>query len=410
MIPMLAGKRILLIIGGGIAAYRSLELIRRLRERGAQVSVIMTAAAREFITPLSAASLSGEAIHTELFDLTSETEIGHIQLSRSADLLLIAPATADLMAKLASGLAGDLASTVLLATDKAVLAAPAMNVRMWHHPATRRNLATLAADGVEFVGPVEGSMACGEFGMGRMAEPDDILTALERKLTRSSRLAGRKVLITAGPTREAIDPVRYLSNHSSGKQGYAIAAAAAALGAETVLVSGPVNLTAPFGVRQIEVESARDMLEAVIAELPCAIAIFTAAVADWRLALPCNAKIKREPGRPPELKLTENPDILRTIATLDRNRPALVVGFAAETGRVTENGLTKLKAKGCDVILANDVSRDTGVLGGERNRVHVISGAGVESWPELSKTEVGRRLMDLLAGRLETPPPARAAE
>jgi phosphopantothenoylcysteine decarboxylase/phosphopantothenate--cysteine ligase len=406
---MLAGKRILLIIGGGIAAYRSLELIRRARERGARVSVIMTAAAREFITPLSAASLSGETTHTELFDLTEETEIGHIELSRSADLLVIAPATADLMAKLASGLAGDLASTVLLATDKPVLAAPAMNVRMWHHPATQRNLATLAADGVELVGPVEGSMACGEFGMGRMAEPEDILAAIVGALTADRRLAGRKVLVTAGPTREAIDPVRYLSNRSSGKQGYAIAAAAAALGAETVLISGPVNLTAPLGVRRIEVESARQMLEAVLAELPSTIAVFTAAVADWRVAEPRQSKIKREPGRPPGLALTENPDILGTVARLERNRPALVVGFAAETDQVTAHGSAKLKAKGCDLIIANDVSPHTGVLGGERNRVHVISAAGVESWPELSKREVAARLMKLLARRIETSP-AKAAE
>jgi phosphopantothenoylcysteine decarboxylase/phosphopantothenate--cysteine ligase len=405
---MLQGKRILLIIGGGIAAYRSLELIRRLREAECGVSVIMTAAAAEFVTPLSASSLAGEKTHTDLFDLVAETEIGHIQLSRSADLVVIAPATADLLAKLAAGIANDLASTVLLATDKPVVAAPAMNVRMWFHAATQRNLARLRADGVEFVGPEEGAMACGEFGMGRMAAPEDILAAVEGKLAARGPLSGRKVLVTAGPTREAIDPVRYLSNQSSGKQGYAMAAAAAALGADTVLVSGPVSLPAPAGARRIEVESARDMLRAVEAELPCDIAIFTAAVADWRVAAAAGKKLKRGRGRPPELALVENPDILKTIATATDNRPALVVGFAAETDQVIAHGMEKLKAKGCDLIVANDVSAETGVLGGERNRVHIISAPGVESWRDMSKREVADKLMKLLAGRLRAP--ARAAE
>jgi phosphopantothenoylcysteine decarboxylase/phosphopantothenate--cysteine ligase len=406
---MLEGKRILLIIGGGIAAYRSLELIRRLRERQCVVSVVMTAAAKEFITPLSAASLSGEKTHTELFDLVAETEIGHIQLSRSADLVVIAPATADLLAKLAAGIAGDLASTVLLATDKPVLAVPAMNVRMWFHVATQRNVATLKADGVEFIGPEEGPMACGEFGPGRMAQPEDILAAIERKLAGGRfPFTGRKVLVTAGPTREAIDPVRYLTNQSSGKQGYAIAAAAAALGADTVLVSGPVNIAKPAGVRQVKVESARDMLQAVEAELPCDIAIFTAAVSDWRIATPQQSKIKRQPGRPPHLTLEDNPDILKAVVSAKAGRPTMVVGFAAETGDVIARGMEKLKAKGCDLIIANDVSPETGVLGGERNRVHVISAGGTESWPDMTKQEVAERLMNYLAGQLSAP--AKAAE
>ncbi|MDP9138803.1 MAG: bifunctional phosphopantothenoylcysteine decarboxylase/phosphopantothenate--cysteine ligase CoaBC [Pseudomonadota bacterium] len=404
---MLEGKRILLIIGGGIAAYRSLELIRRLRERQCGVSVILTAAASQFITALSASSLSGEKTHTELFDLTAETEIGHIQLSRSADLVVIAPATADLLAKLAAGIANDLASTVLLATDKPVLAAPAMNVRMWLHAATQRNCRRLAEDGVAFVGPEEGPMACGEFGMGRMPDPETIVAAIAAKLARSGPFSGKKVLVTAGPTREAIDPVRYLSNQSSGKQGYAVAAAAAALGAETVLVSGPVSLPAPTGVRRILVESARDMLQAVEAELPCDVAIFTAAVADWRVGSPAGQKIKRGRGRP-ELALVENPDILRTIATARDNRPAVVVGFAAETEEVIAHGMAKLKAKGCDLMIANDVSPETGVLGGEHNRVHVISAAGVESWRGMSKREVADQLMQLIVARLRAP--ARAAE
>lgn len=403
---MIKGRRVLLIIGGGIAAYRSLELIRRLRERECGVSVILTAAAGEFITPLSASGLSGEKTHTELFDLVAETEMGHIQLSRSADLIVIAPATADLLAKLAAGIANDLASTVLLATDKPVIAAPAMNVRMWFHAATQRNLATLKADGIEFVGPEEGAMACGEFGLGRMAEPMTIVAAVEAKLSAHGPFAGRKVLITAGPTREAIDPVRYLSNQSSGKQGYAMAAAAVALGAETVLVSGPVSLPAPQGARRIEVESARDMLRAVEAELPCDIAIFTAAVADWRIAAPAPEKLKRGRGRPPDIALVENPDILKTVATAKDKRPALVVGFAAETQSVIAHGMEKLKAKGCDVIVANDVSPQTGVLGGERNRVHVISVAGVESWREMSKQEVAENLMKLFAERLQVKPKA----
>ncbi len=405
---MLQGKRILLIIGGGIAAYRSLELIRRLRERECGVGVIMTAAAMEFLTPLSASSLAGERAHTDLFDLTAETEIGHIQLSRSADLIVVAPATADLLAKLAAGIANDLASTVLLATDKPVLAAPAMNVRMWFHAATQRNVARLQADGVEFVGPEEGAMACGEFGLGRMAEPDDIVTAVENKLAKGGPLSGRKVVITAGPTREAIDPVRFLSNRSSGKQGHALAQAAAAMGAETVLVSGPVSLPAPAGLRRIAVESAEEMLRAVEGELPCDIAVFTAAVADWRLASSASRKIKRRHGRPPAFELVENPDILRAVATRKSNRPALVVGFAAETDAVVAHGIEKLKAKGCDIIVANDVSETSGVFGAEHNQVHLISAAGVESWTRMSKREVAERLMELFADRLGAV--AKAAE
>ncbi len=404
-----SGKTILLIIGGGIAAYKCPELIRLLRTGGARVRIIMTRAAEEFVTPLSLASLSGEKVHTALFSLTDEIEMGHIELSRAADLLVVAPATADLMAKMAHGLADDLASTALLATDKAVLVAPAMNVRMWTHAATQRNIATLKKDGVTFVGPNDGEMACGEFGPGRMAEPTEIVAAIATLLApRLLPLKGRKVLITAGPTREAIDPVRYISNHSSGKQGYAIAEAAVALGAETVLVSGPVSLPIPPGVQLIPVESARDMLAACEGELPCDIAIFAAAVADWRVERTADEKMKKHAGGPPALALIENPDILKTIAALNKGRPRLVAGFAAETEHVVRHAQEKLARKGCDLIVANDVSSGAGVFGGDHNTVHLISSEGAESWPDMSKREVARRLMERLAAMLI--PGAKAAE
>ena len=394
----LAGKTILLIIGGGIAAYKCHELIRLLKTRGAQVRVIMTRAAEEFVTPLSLSSLSGEKVFTALFNLTDEVEMGHIQLSRAADLLVVAPATADLMAKMANGLAADLASTTLMATDKAVLVAPAMNVRMWRHAATQRNVATLKRDGIGFIGPNDGEMACGEFGPGRMAEPAEILAAIVEMLKpKAQPLAGSRVLVSAGPTREPIDPVRFISNHSSGKQGYAIAEAAAALGAETVLVSGPVSIPAPAGVRVVTVETALEMMQACEAGLPADIAIFSAAVADWRVTRQADEKMKKGAGGPPVLSLTENPDILRSIATRSTGRPPLVVGFAAETENVIGHATEKLAKKGCDLIVANDVSSGSGTFGGDRNRVHLVSAAGVESWPEMSKQEVAKMLMRRLA-------------
>lgn len=396
----LTGKSVLLIIGGGIAAYKAHELVRLLKTRGVRVRIILTRAAEEFVTPLSLASLSGEKVYTALFSLTDEVEMGHIQLSRAADLVVVAPATADLMAKMANGLADDLASTALLATDKRVLIAPAMNVRMWQHPATQRNIATLRRDGVTLVGPGDGEMACGEFGPGRMAEPAEILDAITAMLEpKPLPLAGKKVVITAGPTREPIDPVRFISNHSSGKQGYAIARAAVALGAETVLVSGPVSLPIPPGVQMMPVETAQEMLEICEGEMPADIAIFTAAVADWRVAGEASEKLKKGAGGPPALTLTENPDILATISR-HKKRPRIVVGFAAETQNVTDHALQKLRKKGCDLIVANDVSKGSGVFGGNSNTVHLVSAAGTESWPEMSKDEVARRLMERLAAKL----------
>ena len=398
-----SGKTILLIIGGGIAAYKSLELIRLLSAAGVSVRTIMTKAAEEFVTPLSVASLTRQKVHTALFNLTDEVEMGHIELSRAADLLVVAPATADLMAKMAHGQANDLASTTLLATDKPVLIAPAMNVRMWHHAATQRNLQQLKRDGILLVGPNEGDMACGEYGLGRMAEPAEIVAAIEAALApKPQPLKGKKILITAGPTREAIDPVRYISNYSSGKQGYAIAAAAVALGAETVLVSGPVNLPIPPGVQMIPVTSATEMLTASERELPCDIAIFTAAVADWRVAEEKDQKIKKDKSGMPSLQLVENPDILQTIAKRTAKRPKLVVGFAAETENLVENAREKLKKKGCDLIIANDVSKERGVFGGDQNTVQLVSASGVESWGLLSKQDVAQRLMQLLAKQLST--------
>jgi phosphopantothenoylcysteine decarboxylase/phosphopantothenate--cysteine ligase len=393
------GKSILLIIGGGIAAYKCLDFIRRAKERGAKVRCILTAAAQEFVTPLSAAVLSEEPAFTDLFDLKNETEIGHIRLSREADLIIIAPATANLLAKMAQGLCDDLASTVLLAADKPILAAPAMNWRMWEHPATRRNLSQLKADGVYFVGPGEGGMACGEWGTGRMAEVEEIIAAAEALLSGadSKALSGRHVLVTAGPTYEPIDPVRFIGNRSSGKQGYAIAAAAARLGARVTLVAGPGALPDPAGVSVVHVETAQTMLEAVEAALPADVAVFSAAVADWRAAAVQPGKIKKGASAP-ELRLIENPDILKTIAKRNEMRPPLVIGFAAETDNVISYAAKKLESKGCDWIVANDVSPEGGVFGGNKNTVHLITRSGVQAWPEMSKEEVGAKLIQAVAG------------
>jgi len=411
-------SRILLIMGGGIAAYKCLELIRRLRERNHTVRVVMTKAAAEFITPLSVGALTNERVFTELFDLDDEREIGHIRLSREADVLVVAPATADLLAKMAHGLANDLASTVLLATDKPVLVAPAMNPKMWLHPATQRNMATLVADGVTVIGPGVGEMAeRGEAGPGRLVEVPELVAAIEARLAAGGSasiptagpLTGRHVLVTSGPTHEPIDPVRYIANRSSGKQGHAIAAAAAKLGARVTLVSGPVAIPDPPGVFVAHVETAADMLAAVNAALPADIAIFAAAVADWRVDDAATQKIKKTRGDgAPKLALVENPDILRQVATLKSGRPSLVVGFAAETTDVVTHARVKLAAKGADWIVANDVSHDSGiggegargVMGGDRNAVHLVSGTGIESWPEGSKAEIAQRLMTAAATAL----------
>ncbi|MBB6308012.1 bifunctional phosphopantothenoylcysteine decarboxylase/phosphopantothenate--cysteine ligase CoaBC [Xanthobacter tagetidis] len=399
---MLAKKRILLVIGGGIAAYKCLELIRRLKERGAKVRAILTTAAQEFVTPLSVGAITGERVFTDLFDLTAEHDIGHIRLSREADLVVVAPATADLIAKMANGFADDLASTALIATDKPVLIAPAMNPRMWSHPATRRNVARLKEDGVLTVGPNSGAMAeRDEFGAGRMAEPMEILGAIEEMLSPQQQiLKGRRVLVTSGPTHEPIDPVRFIANRSSGKQGHAIAAAARAAGAEVVLVSGPAEVADPQGVRTLHVESARDMMAAVEENLPVDCAIFAAAVADWRVADASDQKIKKDAGGAPTLHLVENPDILASIARHHTLRPRLVVGFAAETEQVVAHAKAKRERKGCDWIVANDVSPATGIMGGDLNTVHLVSAAGVEDWPSASKAEVARRLVARIAAAL----------
>jgi len=397
---LLHGKRILLIISGGIAAYKSLELIRRLRDRGAAVRCVMTKAAAEFVTPLSVASLSEDKVYSELFSLTDESEMGHIRLSREADLLVVAPASADLMARMAAGMADDLAATTLLASDKPILVAPAMNSLMWAHPATQANLATLAARGIRCVGPNAGDLACGEVGSGRMAEPMEILAAIEQCLADDHRLAGRRALVTSGPTREAIDPVRYLSNHSSGKQGHAIAAALAALGAETILVSGPTQEPTPPGVRLVAVESAAEMLAATEANLPVDVAVMAAAVSDWRVETTAAQKLKKDGKGPPLLRLTENPDILSTVANRGNDRPALVIGFAAETENVVANAVAKRQRKGCDWILANDVSLGTQTFGGDENTIHLVDASGVEDWPVMTKREVAVRLADRIAGTL----------
>lgn len=406
----LAGKRICLIIGGGIAAYKCLDLIRRLRERGASVRPVMTKAATEFVTELSVGAIANDTVFTELFDRDAEHDVGHIRLSREADLIVVAPATADLMGKMANGLANDLASTVLMATDKPVLIAPAMNPKMWEHPATKRNYKTLQGDGIHFIGPRAGEMAeSGEAGFGRMAEPLEIVGAIEQLLdNRPKPLAGRKIIMTSGPTHEAIDPVRYIANRSSGKQGYAIASALADLGADVYLVSGPVNLPKPQGVKVVDVESAREMYDAVHQLLPADAAIFVAAVADYRAASEAGEKIKKEKGGINAIALTENPDILASIGNHETKRPQLVIGFAAETQNLIEHGASKLKRKGADYIVANDVSPDTGiggktgVMGGDRNRVTLISKKKNDAWPEMTKQQVARKLAQLVVKQLAT--------
>jgi phosphopantothenoylcysteine decarboxylase / phosphopantothenate---cysteine ligase len=397
-----ANRRVLLIIGGGIAAYKSLDLIRRLQERHIVVRCILTAAAQHFVTPLAAGALSGERAYTDLFDPQSEFDVGHIRLARDTDLVVVAPATADLMAKMAGGHAGDLAAAVLLATGKPILLAPAMNPRMWSNAATQRNVVQLAADGVHVVGPNAGEMAeRGEAGLGRMAEPMEIATAIEALLRPAGALIGKRVLVTSGPTAEPIDPVRFIVNRSSGKQGHAIAAAAAADGAEVVLVHGPVNLPDPPGVTVVKVETAQQMLEAVEKALPADVAIFAAAVADWRTEHPSASKIKKQQGRIPTLKLIENPDILSTIAHRRSDRPSLVIGFAAETDDVIANAKAKLAKKGCDWILANDVSPQTGIMGGDSNTIHLITADGTEDWPPQSKDDVARMLVQRIGTSLQ---------
>ena len=397
---MLHGKKILLIVSGGIAAYKSLELIRRLRERGASVRCVLTKGGTQFVTPLSLSALSEDKVYTDLFSLTDEAEMGHIQLSRDADLLLVVPASADILAKMAHGMADDLATTALLATDKHVMVAPSMNVRMWTHAATQANLATLQERGVHVVGPVEGDMACGEFGPGRMAEPNTIAEAVSDFFEDSAPLSGRRALVTSGPTHEAIDPVRYIANRSSGKQGHAIAAALARRGAITTLVSGPTDQPDPAGVTIIRVESARDMLAACEKSLPVDVAVCAAAVADWRVAQQAGEKIKKTGTGVPTLEMTENPDILATLAAAANTRPGLVIGFAAETENVVAHGQAKRKKKGCDWILANDVSPETGTFGGADNTIHLISADGVEDWPRMSKTDVAERLADRITEQL----------
>lgn len=397
---MLQGKRILLIIGGGIAAYKSLELIRQIKREGGDVTPVLTRAAEQFVTPLSASALAAEKVYTDLFDLTDEAEMGHIELSRSADLVVVAPATADLMAKMATGQADDLASTLLLATDTPVLVAPAMNVRMWLHPSNQRNIATLQADGIHRVGPNEGDMACGEFGPGRMAEPLEIYTEIKALLA-DGPLAGRHVIVTSGPTHEPIDPVRYLANRSSGQQGSAIATALAGLGAKVTFVTGPATSALPLGVNVVKVETAREMLDAVTSALPADAAVFAAAVADWRMSEAATGKIKKAKGEgPPALSLTENPDILATVSQMTDGRPELVVGFAAETENVVENATLKRARKGCDWIVANDVSPETGIMGGSENAITLIDKTGSETWPRSSKDEVARKLARRIAKAL----------
>ena len=402
---MLEGKRVLLIVAGGIAAYKSLELVRRLRERGVAVRAVLTKAGAQFVTPLSLQALTEDKVFTELFSLTDESEMGHIRLSREADLVVVAPATADLMAKMANGHADDLASTVLLATDKPVLMAPAMNVEMWAHPAVERNARRLMDDGVHVIGPNPGMLACGEVGAGRMSEPMEILAAIQQLLfatpAPAGALKGRRAIITSGPTYEAIDPVRYLANRSSGKQGHAIAAALARLGADTVLVSGPTSLPDPPGVSVVKVESAQQMLAACEAALPADIGIFAAAVADWHIDGAATRKLKKTgKNQPPTLKLVENPDILATIAKLKQGRPDLVVGFAAETNDVVAYGQDKQRRKGCDWIVANDVSGD--VMGGDANTVHLITADAVDDWPTMSKQAVAERLAQRIADHFAT--------
>jgi phosphopantothenoylcysteine decarboxylase/phosphopantothenate--cysteine ligase len=400
---MLHGKRILLIVAGGIAAYKSLELVRRLRERGAAVRAVLTAAGAQFVTPLSLSALTEDKVYGELFSLTDESEMGHIRLSREADLIVIVPATADLLARMAQGRAEDLASTVLLAADKPVLAAPAMNHRMWLHPATQANITTLAERGVIFVGPEDGAMACGEHGPGRMAEPQDILAAVIDHFAAAAPLAGRRALVTSGPTHEAIDPVRYVANRSSGRQGHAIAAALARSGAETILVTGPTHEPDPPGVTVRRIESAREMAAACQAALPVDVAVCAAAVSDWRPAAEAGQKLKKngDEAPAPRIELVENPDILAGLSEPGNRRPALVTGFAAETENIVEHARAKRARKGCDWILANDVSQGAGTFGGAENTIHLVSAEGEEAWPRMTKTAVAERLAARIAQHLD---------
>ncbi|MEM6388118.1 MAG: bifunctional phosphopantothenoylcysteine decarboxylase/phosphopantothenate--cysteine ligase CoaBC [Pseudomonadota bacterium] len=397
---MLNGRRILLIIGGGIAAFKSLELIRLIRKEGGTVTPVITRAGQEFVTPLSASALAAEKVYTDLFDLTDEAEMGHIELSRSADLVVVAPATADLIAKMANGQANDLASTLLMATDTPVLMAPAMNVRMWLHTANQRNVRTLADDGIDCVGPDDGDMACGEYGPGRLAEPQMILKAIAAKLGQGP-LAGKHIIVTSGPTHEPIDPVRYIANRSSGAQGSAIANALVRLGAKVTFVTGPAEVPNPVGAKVVAVQTADEMLSAVSRALPANGAVFAAAVADWRVEAATESKLKKtKSGKPPQLKLTENPDILATIAKKRKDRPELVIGFAAETDDVIANATAKRRRKRCDWIVANDVSPETGIMGGDENAVTIIDASGAEAWPRASKVDVARRLANRIADAL----------
>ena len=394
------GKRVLLIIGGGIAAYRSLELIRRLRERGCFVSTCLTKSGREFVTPLSVSALSEQKVHLDLFDLTQESEMGHIELSRSVDLIIVAPGTADIMSKMANGAANDLASTLLLATDKQILVAPAMNVRMWNHPSTRRNHDTLVADGVKFIGPNEGKMACGDYGPGRMSEPDEIADKAE-SILRQGPLNSVRAIITSGPTYEAIDPVRFIGNRSSGAQGSAIASALVRLGADVTFITGPSTVNYPDGVKIVKVETADEMFSAVNEALPAEVAIFVAAVSDWKIENVQRQKIKKSSGqKAPSLVLAENKDILSYVSNLKQDRPKLVIGFAAESENILENASTKRGKKGCDWIVANDVSLGSGVMGGKSNKVSLISETNTENWPDMSKENVAERLVEKILKHL----------
>ena len=402
---MIESKRILLIVSGGIAAFKSLELIRLLRGMGGDVRCVLTEGGAQFVTPLSLAALSEDKVYTDIFSLTDESEMGHIRLSREADLIVVSPATADILAKMAGGIADDLATTVLLATDKPVMIAPAMNTAMWEHPATQRNIATLKADGILQIGPGEGDLACGEVGKGRMSEPQDIAETIERffavQVPGALRLDDYRVLVTSGPTYEAIDPVRYIANRSSGKQGHAIAAALAQMGAQTTLVSGPVAIPDPPGVNVVHVETAQEMLEASVTALPVDAVVCAAAVADWRPKNSAGRKIKKaESGEPPAMELVENPDILHSIANRYTERPRLVIGFAAETENVLPNARNKRESKGCDWIVANDVSLAGGVMGGDRNTVHVVDERNVDSWPTMTKDQVSARLARRIAEHL----------
>jgi phosphopantothenoylcysteine decarboxylase/phosphopantothenate--cysteine ligase len=407
---VLSGKRVLLVVSGGIAAYKTLELIRRLRERAAGVRCVLTAGGAQFVTPLSLAALSGNPVHSALFSLTEESEMGHIELSRAADLVVIAPASADILAKMAQGRADDLATTVLLATDKPVLAAPAMNVRMWEHPATQANIETLAARGVRLVGPNQGDMACGEYGFGRMAEPEEILAAIEDFFGADARLSGRRALVTSGPTYEPIDPVRYLANRSSGRQGHAIATALARLGAETTLVTGPTRLADPAGITVVHIETAEQMLAASQAALPVDVAVCAAAVSDWRVAGISERKLKKNGGAPPHLELATNPDILASLAGAGNARPRLVIGFAAETENLVAHARAKLEKKGCDWILANDVGAGTDTFGGAENEVHLVETGGVSAWPRMTKEAVAERLALRIADHLNAEGPTAGGD